>query len=1076
MSTLPNPGEIVYVRQRHYLVEEVVPGQTAADSPLARLSCVDDDAQGQALQVLWNAEVDARCLTGEEWASISKKGFDPPAHFAAYYNCLRWNCVSSTEANLLQAPFRAGIRLDAYQLEPLRKALRLPRVNLFIADDVGLGKTIEAGLIVRELLLRKKAREIVVACPPSMLEQWQDELDQRFGLHFEILDREYVNRVRRQRGFGVNPFSTHSRFLISHRLLIDEQYTGPLRAWLGAGRPGSMLILDEAHHAAPASGARYAIDSKTTPSIREVAQFFEHRLFLSATPHNGHSNSFSALLEILDPQRFVRGVKPTERSRDEVVVRRLKEDLRQISGGFPKRHVVQEDIDGLPPENPELRLAALLSEYSELRATRLEFAPKRAQSTSKLLLSNLQQRLFSSIRAFGRTLEVHRKTVLRHYEEATPVRASFSGTVDVDNLRAPSADDDRANLSAEDLGAQDDALAEAATLESEGGMPFGGGAGETETAKLFRAELALLAEMATIAKANRFEPDARVKKLANWIRHELPEHSRLIIFTEYEDTKAYLVDQLKSMFPKNCDERIESFSGSTDKVNRERLKHSFNADPSKDPLRILVCTDAAREGLNFQAHCHHLFHFDVPWNPSRMEQRNGRIDRKLQPSPDVYCHYFFYAQRPEDRILQVLVRKTRTIQAELGSLSKVLEERLASTLASGIRRKTITLMEQQLLAITPDADRQAVVDEELETSRDRHDKLVTQNQRLQTMLDNSRKAVFFDKRHFQAAISCALELQESSPLTPLAHEGKGPQRYRFPDLAMREAADPTWAVTLDTLREPIQGGISRAQWRSESPLRPVVFEDPGEVTDEVVHLHLEHPVVRRLLGRFTSQGFVHQDLSRACLRQTSDSIPRVLLLGRLSVFGPGAARLHEEILPISARWLEPSSRRTPLTPYSRDAETKTLQLLDEAIESPTGAAPNEVIQQKLQASALQDIEELRPHLEARGLAFLADAEKKLELRAEAESKAMHKILTDQRAHLVKKLAADDPKELQLKLALQGNALERRQREAEEQHWQRRLDQIDQELVAEPARIQEIYAVKAHRIEPVGLVYLWPLSN
>jgi hypothetical protein len=124
LNTLPSAGEIVHVRQRHYLVEEVVPGPVRADSPLIRLSCVEDDAQGQALQVLWNAEVDARQLTGEEWAAISKKGFDPPSYFAAYYNCLRWNCVSSTDASLLQAPFRAGIRLDAYQLEPLRK----PRV------------------------------------------------------------------------------------------------------------------------------------------------------------------------------------------------------------------------------------------------------------------------------------------------------------------------------------------------------------------------------------------------------------------------------------------------------------------------------------------------------------------------------------------------------------------------------------------------------------------------------------------------------------------------------------------------------------------------------------------------------------------------------------------------------------------------------------------------------------------------------------------------------------------------------------------------------------------------------------
>src|SRR5579863_2648124 len=226
-SSVPEVGQIVRVRQRLYLVEGLVAPPRPQDSTLVELSCIEDDAQGQELNVLWERELDAAVLTGEEWARIAQRGFDPPDYFSAYLNTLRWNCVTSTDASLLQSPFRAGIRLDAYQLEPLRKALRLPRVNLFIADDVGLGKTIEAGLIVRELLLRKKVREIVVACPPSMLEQWQDELDQRFGLHFEILDREYVNRVRRQRGFSVNPFSTHSRFLISHRLLIDEQYKGP---------------------------------------------------------------------------------------------------------------------------------------------------------------------------------------------------------------------------------------------------------------------------------------------------------------------------------------------------------------------------------------------------------------------------------------------------------------------------------------------------------------------------------------------------------------------------------------------------------------------------------------------------------------------------------------------------------------------------------------------------------------------------------------------------------------------------------------------------------------------------------
>ena len=144
--------------------------------------------------------------------------------------------------------------------------------------------------------------------------------------------------MRRERGFGVNPWDTHSRFLVSHRLLIDEAYAGPLARLAGRRSvAGTLLILDEAHHAAPSSGQRYAIDSQITRAVRDLAPRFEHRLFLSATPHNGHSNSFSALLEILDPQRFCRGVPVTKRMLDDVMVRRLKDDIREVVGGFPKR-------------------------------------------------------------------------------------------------------------------------------------------------------------------------------------------------------------------------------------------------------------------------------------------------------------------------------------------------------------------------------------------------------------------------------------------------------------------------------------------------------------------------------------------------------------------------------------------------------------------------------------------------------------------------------------------------------------------------------------------------------------------
>ncbi len=182
---VPEPGEMVLVRSRRWLVEEVTSKPEAGQSAIVRLACADDDAQGWTLDVFWENEPDRLILTQEGWADLASRGFDDPRYFAAFLHTLRWNCVTATDPNLFQSPFRAGIQIDAYQMEPLRMALRLPRVNLFIADDTGLGKTIEAGLIARELLLRRKVRTIVVAAPASMLEQWKAELEERFGLLFD---------------------------------------------------------------------------------------------------------------------------------------------------------------------------------------------------------------------------------------------------------------------------------------------------------------------------------------------------------------------------------------------------------------------------------------------------------------------------------------------------------------------------------------------------------------------------------------------------------------------------------------------------------------------------------------------------------------------------------------------------------------------------------------------------------------------------------------------------------------------------------------------------------------------------
>ena len=1092
-ASCPSSGQIVRVRQRSYLVEQIVPSAKHGDSRLVRLSCVDDDAQGQPLEVLWEHELDAETLSGEAWDSIARRGFDDPNLFSAYLHTLRWNCVTATDPRLFQSPFRAGIRLDAYQLEPLQKALLLPRVNLFIADDVGLGKTIEAGLIARELLLRKKAREIVVCCPPSMLFQWQEELENRFGLTFEIIDKNYIARVRRERGFGVNPWSTHSRFLVSQRLLIDEAYAGPLRDWLGEFRGGSLLILDEAHHAAPASGQKYAIDSQITRVIRDIAPRFEHRLFLSATPHNGHSNSFSALLEILDPQRFCRGVPVKKKVLEDVMVRRLKDDLREIIGEFPKRNVVQIDIDGLPADAPELRLSALLDEYRCLREKRLKSETKRKQAAAGLLITGLQQRLLSSIEAFTKTLRVHRRTVQRQWEEACKgISPSTTQLPSLDLLSGSvGADDERATLPEEQLQAEEEAQIGAALAATVGPLA------DDSAKEIFEREQKLLDTMTEIAEASRGLPDARIQKLIEWIRQNMCpglsktgtssgksatwKDTRIIIFTEYDDTKRYLQQQLSAAIAgtDRADDRIALFHGPTPPDQREEIKKAFNADPARQPLRILIATDAAREGLNLQSYCWNLFHFDVPWNPSRMEQRNGRIDRKLQENPEVFCHYFVYRQRPEDRILQVLVRKTETIKKELGSLAQVIDSRLATTLRKGIRRDRIAELEREIETADLEEQQRRSVEEELEATRERTNELRKQIERLRTRLEDSKRSVGLDQEHFRSTISASLEMMGAESLRNAAADEKtdGPQRFAFPALDEREGRDPSWADTMDTLRPPRPRDQKLWEWRRSSSIRPVVFDDPGRMDDQVVHLHLEQRVVQRLLSRFRAQGFVHHDLSRACLAQTSDAIPRIVLLGRLCLYGPGAARLHEELVPITARWTDPKARKGELSPYGRESETKTLDLLDESLIIKSVRPIDAVVLQQLQTSAARDVQELLPHLEARAKGYAKDAETKLTDRGEAEAKAMRDILENQQKHIAAtaaKYEGYDSKQLHLEFG--DDESELRQLDSNRKYWTKRLASIEKELKAEPARIQEVYDVKATRIEPVGLVYLWPVTG
>jgi hypothetical protein len=277
---------------------------------------------------------------------------------------------------------------------------------------------------------------------------------------------------------------------------------------------------------------------------------------------------------------------------------------------------------------------------------------------------------------------------------------------------------------------------------------------------------------------------------------------------------------------------------------------------------------------------------------------------------------------------------------------------------------------------------------------------------------------------------------------------------------------------MDSLRDPRKREQKFWEWRSTSPIRPVVFEDPGKVTEDVVQMHLEQRVVQRLLSRFTAQGFVHHDLSRACFAQTTDPVPRVLLIGRLALYGPEAARLHEELISVTARWIDPALRKGALAPYSREAESKTMSLLETALVEKHARAVPDVILRQLQDCASRDVSDLRPHLEARAAEYAQDAITKLKRRAETESKAMRDILEAQKKHLTETVAKHENIE-QLHLF---SPEEERQLQSNRRYWAKRLVELDDEMETEPDRIRDLYEVRAQRVEPVGLIYLWPTTR
>lgn len=1084
-STL-RPGALVRARHRQWLVLEITPPREPGEHTRVSVVCLDDDDSGRRAELAWERELGAKVIEPHAEGLGRTTTLDPPRAFAAYYHSLLWAKVTAADATLLQSPFRAGIKLFNHQLTPLRKALALPRANLFIADDVGLGKTIEAGLIASELALRQRVDFMLIVCPASVALQWKAEMQRRFGLSFEIYSRAFVARRRRERGFSVLPFSTSARFILTYPLLRRPEVKEPLFQFLGKRRKKSLLILDEAHTVAPATSLRYAVDSKVTKTARELAPRFENRLFLSATPHNGHSNSFSSLLELLDSQRFTRGVPigdDAEQKLEPVMVRRLKSDLRSLDGAgtFPERRVVRVDVGG--PDCAEVRLSELLAEYTELAA------PKKGRGRFPFI--SLQKRLLSSIEAFARTIEKHAAGV-----------ASAGGGADDDDYDDDYDDDDSHDNGSREHDAgeavDDDLLLERldeATVRDSQRVAL------TPDGRAREA----LGELRALARKARTKPCQKTRALVAWVREHLlvpalaPPSAgkagaqrawgerRVIVFTEYVDTLRMLRDALVGALDDTLhpEDAILELTGSVSEEDREETQRAFNAPLGEHPVRVLLCTDAAREGLNLQAHCADLFHFDLPWNPGRMEQRNGRIDRTLQPAPEVRCHYFVYPHRKEDLVLARVLDKVATIRRELGSLSAVLDDSVERALAAGITDETERLVDK---LAAPD-DKTEVVRRELEATRggggkrtpSALDKLKKETDASARALRRSREGLRLSPEALIELVDQGLKLAGTPGLAPLPPQPGavvGPRAYSLPPLP------PSWTETLDAVRTPRRRDESLWDWRRR-PLLPVVFEPPELYGDAWAHLHLAHPLVLRILSRFRAQGHSAHDLGRVTVVRAAEAVPRAVCFGRLSLFGEGARILHDELVSVAADWFEDATADGHLARYDEEREQRVLDELERLWEKNHEVAPK--VRQRLVAAAQGDFARMWVDVAAEAEDLAKRAEQALALRGKEEALALERILDDQALAIRRRLddtqiplfVAEAEAETEAEATSQSKSKrestrrERTQWRDEQRAMRERLAAIGVERGTEPAQIQASYRVLRQRLVPVGLVYLWP---
>ena len=1014
-SSAPEPGQLVEVRRRQWIVAEVDASAVSPELPkrnLVKLASIDEDALGEEIEVLWELEPGAHVIEHAGLPTLA--ALDDPSKLEAFLDAVRWGAATNADRGYLQAPFRSGVSIEDYQLDPLVRAIDMARTNLLIADDVGLGKTIEAGLVIQEMLLRHRARTILVLCPSSLQEKWRSEMAEKFGLEFRIVDTESVKRSRRERGLHANPWTSFPRLIASIdwakqgegiRLLRDvlpPQPTFPRRF--------DMLVVDEAHNVAPTVG-KYAVESLRTRLVRLLAPHFQHKLFLTATPHDGYTESFTALLELLDDQRFSRNILPPEDQLARVMVRRLKSDLVDVNGHklYPVRRLEALNVEYTDTER-EARL--LLDQYIASR----EKQEDREGAASHFVHQLLRKRLASSPAAFMSTLARHTETIEGRGE------ARRTSGLDERILR-------RAIAKAEEDYADDDTrdAAESEAIEE----------ASRRLRPLTAEEENLLGRLRSWAEQASHRPDSKAQALLRWLEENLrPEgqwsNARVILFTEYRATQTWLHAILASH--QFGGERLALLFGGMDPKEREAIKAAFQADPRESPVRILLATDAASEGIDLQNHCNLLVHIEIPYNPNVMEQRNGRVDRHGQKQGEVVIWHPVDSSGDHGGDILRALKKLDSMRADMGSVNPVIAPQLPALL-EGRRRELDTGLADNRIER---ARRYVKAEREL---RERIAKL---HERLMT----TRSEQHLTSDRIERAVRVALVLTDKPDLMPATLADLPQARvFHMPHLA------GSWSRCLDGLEHPYTKRI-----------RPITFDhDVAKGRDDVVLVHLNHPLVQMSLRLLRAEVWARDDvkkLNRVAVRTLPAAkleAPAILVVSRLLITGGNHHRLHEELTESGGYLRESGFRR-------EDGVTKLRDWLE---WSEPGAIDNAILD-ALRTRFTRQTDAILSAVTARSRERLRGLASTIEGRKRREIDEMTQLLDDLAKNLEAELRRDAP--LQLSLFSED---ERTQLRRDTLALEARLRRIPEERQRERIAIEERHTGLVDHTFPVSVILLVP---